>query len=132
MDDPSVVIEELKAREPLFHRRDLVYSAETFEREAHPDFWEVGASGAVYTRAEVKATILRRLAGTPVDEMVEAGWVTGDHRLMPLGADTYLLTYVLHGQGRVTRRATVWSRSGGAWQALYHQGTVVPDEMPDG
>lgn len=124
----SAILEELKAREPIFHHRELVHSAETFEREAHPDFWEVGASGIAYSREEVRETILRRLEDRDVDEMVEDGWATEQHRLTPLGGDTYLLTYILHGHGRVTRRATIWTRAGdGGWQVLYHQGTVVKE-----
>ncbi len=41
-----------------------------------------------------------------------------------LGADTWLLTYLLDFAGRVTRRATVWERSAGRWRVVYHQGTA--------
>lgn len=122
----SAILDELKARQPIFHHRELVHSAETFEGKAHPDFWEVGASGTVYSREEARATILRRLDERTVDEMDDDGWVTEQHRLIRPGEDTYLLTYILHGQGRATRWATIWPRSAGnGWRAVYHQGTVV-------
>jgi len=120
------VSKQLRAREPLFHRRELVYSAETFDRETSNDFWEVGASGRVYQRDQVRDSILERLAAEDEDVMVLEGWQTEDHHVLALGEETYLFTYVLHGQGRVTRRSTIWRGSPEhGWQALFHQGTVV-------
>jgi hypothetical protein len=122
------VLQQISAREPLFHHRDLVYSAETFDRETSDDFWEVGASGRVYQRDQVRDGILERLATEDEDVMLAEGWQTEDHHVRALGADTYLFTYVLRGQGRVTRRSTVWRGSPErGWQALYHQGTVVQE-----
>jgi hypothetical protein len=39
------VVEQLRAREPLFHHRELVFSRESFDAETADDFWEVGAYG---------------------------------------------------------------------------------------
>ena len=41
--------------------------------------------------------------------------------------DTYLLTYTLRQDARVTRRLTVWQRHEGHWRILYHQGTIVAE-----
>lgn len=122
----DAILEELVAREPLFHHRELVDSADTFDLEVADDYWEVGASGRVYDRDTVKQEILRRLAESAVDDMLVENWRTVDHQLRELGQNTYLLTYVLHGQSRVTRRATIWCHDADrGWHALYHQGTVV-------
>jgi hypothetical protein len=48
-----------------------------------------------------------------------------DHVVRRLGADTYLITYVLRQGDRITRRATVWQSDDSGWRVLYHQGTVV-------
>lgn len=128
MCDMAEVMVQLKAREPLFHHRELVFSAETFDAETSGDFWEVGAFGRVYSRDRVRAAILERLAAEDQDDMVTEGWRTEDHHVRVLGEDTFLFTYVLHGQGRVTRRSTIWRRGvERGWHALYHQGTVVHD-----
>jgi hypothetical protein len=126
MSDVGSVMDEIRAREPLFHHRELVCSAETFDRETSDDFWEVGASGKVYSRTDVRTGILQRLATKDEDDMVTERWRTEDHQVRALGGETYLFTYVLHGQGRVTRRSTIWRRSPErGWHALYHQGTIV-------
>ena len=108
------VLAELRALEPLFHTGDDA------ERIAAPSFWEVGASGRRYSRDYVLA-VLRERAAAPVPEAFHAD----DFYVAPAGADHYLLTYTLRQADRVTRRLTVWRRSGGQWQAIYHQGTIV-------
>jgi hypothetical protein len=119
------VLEELKAREPLFHHRHLVDSAETFDRETDEGFWEVGASGRVYSRDTVRDVVLARCAESPVDEMVMQGWTTESHHVDGLGDGSFLFTYVLHEKERATRRASIWQHTPLGWRVRYHQGTVV-------
>jgi hypothetical protein len=123
------VLEALKRREPLFHRRELVSSRADFERETAQDFWETGASGRRFRREFVWATLEDRFARGNQDEFETERWQTSDFQLREIAPRTYLLTYTLFGQGsRLTRRLTVWQ--GGedqGWKVLYHQGTVVQD-----
>src|SRR5215217_1037468 len=119
------VLEQLKAREPLFHHRHLVHSAETFDRETHEHFWEVGASGRVYSRDTVRDVTLARCVESAVDEMVVQGWTAESHHVDGLGNGSFLFTYVLHQRDRVTRRASIWQRTPVGWRVHYHQGTVV-------
>jgi hypothetical protein len=114
------VIEELIAREPIFHRLELGTSRADFERLTAPDFWEVGASGRIYGREVVWETLEKRYAH-PVDDP----WETSDFRCRELAQGTYLLTYTLAQGERLTRRMTIWQRHAGGWQILYHQGTVI-------
>jgi hypothetical protein len=72
----------------------------------------------VYDREFAWATLEARYAADKPDE-----WVTSDFALRPLGPGVFLLTCVLHQGPRVTRRATVWERSGAGWRVVYHQGT---------
>jgi hypothetical protein len=108
------VLAELRLLEPLFH------TGHDAESVAAPTFWEVGASGRRYGRDYVLGVLRERAAEPEPDD-----WRAEDFHLAPAGADHYLLTYTLHQPGRVTRRLTVWRRSGGQWQAIYHQGTIV-------
>lgn len=117
-DDTAVLLAELRAREPLFHRTELGTSRAAFEAMTAPDFWEVGASGAVYDREQVWSILEARYAADEPDP-----WETSDFRLRPLGSEVYLLTYLLRQGARVTRRATLWERTGTGWRIIYHQGT---------
>lgn len=120
------VLGELREREPIFHRLELGTSRADFEAQTAPDFWEVGASGRVYSREVVWET----LAGRYADPDYAAGdvWATSDFACREIGTETYMLTYVLRQGDRITRRLTVWRRSAGRWQIQYHHGTVVAEE----
>lgn len=116
------VLEELKRREPVFHRPEVARTRAELEAMTAPDFWEIGASGRRYSRAYVLKTLAAR-AG----EAVEDEWQTSDFHCRELASDLYLLTYTLLQKERRTRRASLWQRSGGRWRVLFHQGTIVTD-----
>ena len=88
-----------------------------------PEFWEVGASGKIYSREYVLDLLEERYAN-PLSEQLEAN----DFRCQQLAADLYLLTYTLiQDRSRKTRRTTIWRRTPAGWQIMYHQGTIVQD-----
>jgi hypothetical protein len=131
--ETAPILNELRAREPLFHRRNIVSCEEDFLCETTEDFWAVGASGAIYDRAIVLGVLKARWASSAVDEATVDGWTTTDHRVQPIAEDTFLFTYTLHGQGRTTRRTTIWQRiPDKEWRAMFHQGTVVQDPAAPG
>ncbi|GAB3024729.1 ribonuclease H [Nocardioides flavus (ex Wang et al. 2016)] len=78
----------------------------------HPDWQEVGRSGRLWTREETLAVI------GPIDP-VGFEVVSTDR----LGPDTILLLWRTSTDDRTTLRSTLWVRSGGHWQARFHQGT---------
>ena len=129
--DLRAALAELTAREPLFHRREVVAGPDDFETETAPDFWETGASGRRYSRHDVLQTLRERWATGDVDEYESDGWHVDDLRIRAVGDDHYLLAYTLRGQGRVTHRLTAWRRAAHGWQAVYHQGTVAPANVCD-
>lgn len=124
------IFEELRAREPIFHRKAFGRTVEDFERTMAPEYWEVGASGRRYSRH----FILHGLKEHPPVDAEEAGWTYRDFGLRQLGPAAYLLTYTLDQDGRITRRATIWEKGEAGWRILYHQGTIVSasedDAMP--
>ncbi len=111
---------ELLSREPIFHRPEFGLSRKAFEEMTAPTFWEVGASGRRYSRAFV-LDLLEERYQTPS----ETTWELDDFHCQELGENNYLVTYTLHDPEHVTRRATIWRRVNGAWQIVYHQGTLV-------
>ena len=127
--DPGLkqILDELRSREPIFHTERFGRSLEDFERSTAPDFWEVGASGCRYSRDFILGMRSRE---TLVDADA-AGWKASGFGLRQLGSDTFLLTYTLDQQGRMTRRSTIWQRTSEDWRILYHQGTVVTGNEDD-
>ncbi len=118
------VLEELRAREPIFHTQAFGLTAAERERAMDPAYWEVGASGRRYSREFIQRILTE---GPPV-EAEGAGWLCREFGLRRLGTHTHLLTYTLEQGQRVTRRATIWETTAEGWKVLYHQGTVVSGE----
>ena len=115
------VAEELRSREPLFHREGAGVSREDLVRGTAPDFWEVGASGRRYGRAYCLEALERRYR-----EPTRDVWHIEDFQVREIAERTYLVAYTLFQHERVTRRSTLWQKSGGDdWVILYHQGTMV-------
>jgi hypothetical protein len=114
------IMQLLSDREPIFHRPEYAATLEEFDRMMVHDYWEIGASGKRYDRAFILEVLAERLAHPAPDP-----WQTKDFACRQLGENTYLLTYTLTQDERVTRRATVWRQTDGEWQILYHQGTIA-------
>src|SRR5664280_3907598 len=69
--DPTLmeVLDELRAREPLFHRRELGTTRSHFEAMTTDGFWEVGASGRAYSREYVLDILQERYQCTRALDM---------------------------------------------------------------
>ena len=117
------ILEDLKAREPIFHHPDKFgRSQQDIAEQMYDEFWEVGASGNVYTKQDVIETCLQRYNDPDYQDI----WETKDFQLTEIAPDNYLLTYVLiQNKTRVTRRSTIWRKVNNTWKILYHQGTVL-------
>ena len=120
--EDRAVLEELREREPIFHRPLYLGSRAALEELVAEDFWEIGASGRRYSRQYV----LKTLAARATDPL-EDPWETSDFYCRALAPDVYLLTYTLRQGERRTRRATIWRRAAAGWKILFHQGTIVED-----
>lgn len=117
----SDVLEELRAREPLFHRPELGTTRADFEKMTEESFWEIGASGRRYDRPYILDELDKRYASSFEDD-----WQTRDFQCTEIAPGNHLVTYTLiQNRSRVTRRATLWRRTEEGWKAVYHQGTIV-------
>jgi len=127
--DPDLlgVLEELREREPIFHRPELGVTRADFDGMMASDFWEIGASGQRYSREYVLDELERRHRNPHEDV-----WETSGFHCRALGAEVYLLTYTLiQNKIRKSRRLTVWQRTEVGWKILFHQGTIVQDGRQD-
>lgn len=122
-DELAQVLEELQAREPIFHRPEFGMTRADFERMMAQEFWETGASGQRYDR-EFVLDVLEERHARPHEDV----WEASEFRCQRLAPDLYLLTYtLLQDKVRLTRRATIWRRERDGWKIVYHQGTLVED-----
>ncbi len=119
----ETVLEELRQREPIFHRPEFGTTRADFAAMMDDAFWEVGASGRRYSREYVLDVLEERWREPPPDQ-----WETSDFRCAEIAAGNYLLTYTLRQGDRLTRRATIWRRTEQGWKIVFHQGTVVAAE----
>ncbi|MBA3535019.1 MAG: DUF4440 domain-containing protein [Tatlockia sp.] len=88
------------------------------------EFWEVGASGNVYTKQDVIETLVERYNDPTYQDI----WETSNFEITQIAPDNYLLTYVLvQNKTRRTRRSTMWRKIDGHWKILYHQGTLIKE-----
>lgn len=126
--DDDAVLKELKSREPIFHHPEKFgNTAQDIKNQMCDEFWEVAASGNVYTQHDVINTLLERYNDLDYQDI----WEAKDFELTKIAPDHYLLTYILiQDKTRVTRRSTLWRRINGGWKILYHQGTVIDVYCP--
>jgi hypothetical protein len=115
-------LQELKAREPIFHRPEFAATHAELEAMTDAEFWEVGASGRRYSRAYVLDTVAAR-SESPVQDH----WAASDFHCRELARDLYLLTYTLLQGERCTRRTSLWQHGAAGWRVLFHQGTLVQE-----
>ena len=124
MKDSELSIEQateaLAAREPIFHRPEFGTSRADFEAMVAPEFWEIGASGRRYSKSFVFDTLESRHS-MPVSE----SYIVTDFICQELLPNLYLAAYQLDQEGRLSQRSTIWRRSSGAWQIVFHQGTLI-------
>lgn len=122
MDEQSIemVLAELAAREPIFHRREFGTSREALEAMTDEAFWEIGASGRVYRREFVIANLLARYR-----EPEPHDWPCRDFTISRLVDDLYHLSYILEEPDRLSRRSTFWRNTATGWKIVFHQGTVI-------
>jgi hypothetical protein len=118
------VLAALSSREPIFHHPEFGTARADFDGLMAADYWETGASGRRYSREAILDELDRRYASGPYEDI----WETRDFHCRQLAENVYLLTYtLLQAKQRLTRRATIWQRTLGGWQIVYHQGTIVQD-----
>jgi hypothetical protein len=124
-NNPEVndIASELALREPLFHRPEFGTTRQDFDRMMADDFWEVGASGEIYSRAFV-LDVLEERHRRPISENLQLT----NFACQQVAADLFLVSYTLDQSGRITRRASLWRRAPEGWRVVYHQGTVVVED----
>lgn len=115
---------ELRKLEPIFHTAAYGPTRKDVERFVDEDFWEVGASGNEYSRDVVLQVVEERLAKGDLESIP-----LEDFQCREVGADVFLVTYLLQQPDRPTRRSTLWRSTPEGWKMLYHQGTPINTQL---
>jgi len=87
-----------------------------------PEFSEIGASGRKYSKVFILDTLENRHS-----EPVAESYVVTDFSCLEISPNLYFATYRLDQAGRLSRRSTIWRCNGGAWQIVFHQGTLIAE-----
>lgn len=80
------------------------------------EFIEFGSNGRVYNKEYV-------LEHLPYES--QRSFVIDDFQVMELSQDVMLATYIMTADSIQSFRSSIWKRSGGAWQMVFHQGTKI-------
>ena len=115
--DLDLVLGELSAREPIFHRREFGTTRQDLLNMTADDFWEIGASGKTYDRDFVIDNLLERYKTPEPDD-----WSCTDFSIRPLAEDLYQLNYVLQQPDRRTRRTTLWRKTERSGRSFFIKG----------
>jgi len=116
----DAILAELAPREPIFHQRAFGTSREDLLKMTGDDFWEIGASGRIYSREFVIENLPERYKTPEIEN-----WSCSEFSVTLLSDGLYQLNYVLQQPDRRTRRTIIWRRTDSGWQIVFHQGTVI-------
>jgi hypothetical protein len=115
----SSSVELVLAAERDLLRPAVRSSAAELNRLLDADFSEIGASGRVWTRADVIASLL--------DEPGAGDLVVSDMAARHVTEDVILVTDTTRSPALTAHRASWWRRDGAAWRCYFHQGTPTPN-----
>ena len=121
MELSSEELQTLMVLEEGLWRAEIRFDQKRMAAILAPDFFEVGRSGQVYSRAD----ILRSPR-----QPIPAKLPLLDFKARLLSKDVAQVTYISHveyeqGEERALR-SSIWSRTSGGWELRFHQGTPMP------
>ena len=110
--------QRLEQLEEGLWRSGTRFDREWMEHILAPGFFEFGRSGRVYSREDTLA-----MASRSIDARLDGL----DARLLSadLAQVTYTTVETYAGEEQAANRSSLWSRTEGGWQLLFHQATPV-------
>lgn len=119
--DPRTA-EHLRALELRLLEPEVRASAAALVELLAPDFIEFGSSGRRYDRPAIIAALRGERSSPPVERTI------ADLAVRSLAEDVALVTYRVarragDARSEVFLRSSIWRRSEGRWQMVFHQGT---------
>jgi hypothetical protein len=93
--------------------------AEEISRLIADDFTEFGASGGVWSKAD----LVEQLPSQPFTQRT-----ISEFAVKPLSGNTALVTYRCHTAASNSLRSSIWHKQEDQWQMVFHQGTCIPKD----
>ncbi|WP_284620808.1 nuclear transport factor 2 family protein [Aquabacterium humicola] len=115
------LVQQLQALEVELHHPGVRCSRERLEQLLHPDFVEVGRSGASYTRETIVSYLTTSESSPTVESsnfeatLLAPGAALLTYRSAHRSSSGFLSLHAL--------RSSLWLNVEGRWQLRYHQGT---------
>ena len=112
--------QHLEQLEEGLWRTETRFDREWMDAVLAPDFFEFGRSGRVYSRADTLA-----IPTQPIDARLPLPGF--DVRLLSpdIAQATYTTVESYQGEKQVANRSSLWLRTEGGWQLLFHQATPI-------
>lgn len=102
-------------KDSLLALEDRLARGQDFDALLHPEFFEFGRSGRLWSRAEVLAE-LSDTGESPLRTDVQA---------IELAPDCWQLSWRSLG-ARPAWRSSIWQHGAAGWQMRFHQATPIP------
>ncbi|WP_168581921.1 ribonuclease HI family protein [Gephyromycinifex aptenodytis] len=106
-------VDEVLGREEALLLDAVRSDRERVDALLHPHCTEIGASGRLWTRDQMLASI------APLDDPTQIEVVNLDH----IADDVILLVWRSSGNATPALRSSIWVRTTSGWQMRFHQGT---------
>ncbi len=106
---------ELRLLDPAVRK-----SAEELDKLLADCFWEIGASGQIYTKREIVEALR--------DEIVDTSWTLHNFKICLLAPELIMATYRSEcsnhsNETSYALRSSLWRQTGSSWRMIFHQGT---------
>ncbi|WP_420174656.1 RNase H family protein [Luteococcus sp. OSA5] len=111
--EPGTDVDDVIALEESLLLDSVRSDKQRVENLLHPEYTEIGASGKLWSRARMLATIEPLTNRTTLE-------VIGTDRLAD---DVVLLRWRSRSRGAIAVRSSIWVRTPKGWQLRFHQGT---------
>ena len=121
MTEDSQIKEQLKSLEEKLLNPEVRKSVEEISQLLADDYTELGSSGKVYNKKDTIEALQKGLAG-----QISAH----DFKVNLLTLEVALVTYAAvrrdNSNNKISSlRSSLWKKTGGNWQIVFHQGTVI-------
>jgi hypothetical protein len=121
-NDNDLILQELVSLEISIMKSAGASDLHMLNNLLSDGFIEFGASGKIYNKQQTIDILEKRDAAS-----VQNNWAADSFICHQITGNVYLLMYSLQRGNELTKRTSIWQKSGGQWQILFHHGTAIKE-----